>query len=70
MSEVSIGFIANVAVVGLVSYTVIFKVVDRICKCVENINASNIVFDKLIKEGKSEVIEKIIDMRHGTERTR
>lgn len=42
MSEVSLGFIANVAVIGVVSYIIIFKIVDRICKCVETISMSKL----------------------------
>lgn len=70
MSEISIGFIANVVVIGTVSYVIIFAVVDRICKCIESVNAGKIVFNSITNDDTGRSVNKLANMIKDMERSK
>ena len=61
MSEVGLGFLANVAVIGVVSYIIIFRVVDRICRCIENVNASKLMVGSMGDSGNMRTVSAIMN---------
>lgn len=60
MSELSVGFLINTVVVGLVVQFVTYPIVDRVCKCIERTPVNRAIADQLTSN--TEQLDKVIDM--------